>query len=99
MNELGLHQTFHETVIQDPENPRRWLITIESCAATPVPHRRIDIEVIEGDPNPYACVLNRFAIGYRPMTRIMNKLMDRLEAPRPSQLSGQSPPGGEPEPS
>lgn len=97
MNELGLLQTFHETITQDPENPQRWLITIESCAATPTPHRRLDIEVIEGDPNPYACVLNRFAIGYRPMSRIMNKLMDRLEEARPSRPSGQSPPGGEPE--
>jgi hypothetical protein len=33
------------------------------------------------------------------MTRIMDKLMDRLEAPRASRPSGQSPPGGEPEPS
>jgi hypothetical protein len=91
MNELGLLQTVRDTVTQDPQNPHRWLVTFESAQF------RLDVEVIEGEPYAYACVLNRFNLGYRSMSRIMDKLMDRLEAPRASQSSGQSPPGGEPE--
>lgn len=97
MNELGMLRSVRDTVTQDRDNPRRWLITFESI---PFPNGpRLHIEVIEGDPHPYACVLERRSCGYRSMTRIMDKLMDRLEAPRASQPSGQSPPGGEPEPS
>ena len=97
MNELGMLQSVRETVRQDPQNPQRWLITFESIQDSP--HYRLDVEVMENDQHPYACVLNRFNVGYRSMTRIMDKLMDRLEEPRPSRSSGQSPPGGEPEPS
>jgi hypothetical protein len=94
MSELGMLQSVRETVTQDPENPRRWLITFESI---PFPNGpRIHIEVIEGEPHPYACVLERRSCGYRSMTRIMDKLMDRLEAPRASPPSGQRPSGGSP---
>jgi hypothetical protein len=95
MNELGMLQTVRDTVTQDPENPLRWLITFESIASPQGP--RLHIEVIEGEPHPYACVLERRSCGYRSMTRIMDRLMDRLEEPRASRSSGQSPPGGEPE--
>ena len=70
-------------------------ITFESIQDSP--SYRLDVEVIDDDPHPYACVLNRFNVGYRSMTRIMDKLMDRLEEPRAYRPSAQSPPGGEPE--
>ena len=96
MNELGMNRHIRETVKQDPENPGRWLITFESYPPS-LAHSRLHLEVMDGDPHPYACVLERVNVGYRPMTRIMNKLMDRLEsAPRSSQSLRQSPSGGSP---
>ena len=97
MNELGMLHSVRDTVTQDPDNPRRWLVTFESVQTNPT--FRLDVEVMEGEPHAYACVLNRFNVGYRSMTRIMDKLMDRLEAPRVSRPSRQSPPGGSPSPS
>jgi hypothetical protein len=98
MSELHMTQTVQSTTTQDPENPSRWLITFESAPAS-LAHARIEIEVLEGDPHPFACVLDRTNVGRLAMNRIMNKLMNRLEAPRVYRLSAQSPPGGEPAPS
>jgi hypothetical protein len=95
MNELGMLQSVRETVIQDPENARRWLITFESIPFPDGPF--LHLEVIEGDPHPFACVLERRNCGYRSMTRIMDRLMRRLERPpRASPPSGQPPSGGSP---
>jgi hypothetical protein len=96
MNELGMVQSVRETVIQDPENPRRWLITFESVPGSLI-RSRLHVEVLEGDPHAFACVLDRQNVGYRAMNRIMDKLMRRLgRAPRASPPSGQPPSGGSP---
>lgn len=95
MDELGMNQTVRETVEQDPESIGRWLITFESVPGSLI-HSRLHIEVMEGDPHPFACVLERQNVGYRPMSRIMDKLMRRLERPRSSRPLEQSPPAGEP---
>ena len=99
MNELGMYQSVRDTVVHDPENPNRWLITLESVPGSLI-RSRLHVEVIQGDPNPYACVLERHNVGYVRMTRIMDKLMRRLERPpRSSQPSELPPSGGSPSPS
>ena len=96
MNELGMNQLVRETVTEDPQSIGRWLITFESVPGSLI-HSRLHLEVMEGDPHPFACVLDRHNVGYRAMSRIMDRLMRRLERPpRASQPSTQSPPGGEP---
>lgn len=96
MNELNMYQRVRETVQSDPQNPGRWLVTFESVPGSLV-HSRLHVEVMENEGTPYACVLERQNVGYRPMARIMDKLMDRLERPpRSSQLSRRSPSGGSP---
>jgi hypothetical protein len=96
VNELGMNQTVRETVEPDPQNPRRWLITFESVPGSLI-RSRLHVEVMEGDPHAFACVLDRLNVGYTAMNRIMDRLMRRLERPpRSSAPSAQSPPGGEP---
>ena len=96
MNELGMYQVVRETVEQDIQNPGRWLITFESVPGS-LYRSRLHVEVMENEGNPFACVLERQNVGYRPMARIMDKLMDRLERPpRSSRPSRQSPSGGSP---
>ncbi len=98
MSELRMTSSVHCTTLQDPENPNRWLFTFESLPRS-LTRSRLHIEVAQGETYPYACVLERENVGYSALNRIMTKLMDRLEAPRAYQPSGQSPPGGEPTPS
>jgi len=96
VNELGMLQTVRETVEPDPLNPRRWLVTFESLPGSLI-RSRLHVEVMQGDPHPFACVLDRQNVGYSAMNRIMDRLMRRLDRPpRSSPPSGQSPPGGEP---
>ena len=96
LNELGMLQTVRETVSQDPENPRRWLVTFESVPGS-LTHSRLHVEVMEGEPHAYACVLDRRNVGYRMMTHMMDRLMRRLERPpRASPPSGQQPSAGSP---
>jgi hypothetical protein len=96
MNELGMNELVHETVTDDPLTPGRWLITFESVPGSLI-YSRLHIEVMEGNPHAFACILERENVGYSAMNRIMDRLMRRLErAPRALQPSGQSPPGGEP---
>lgn len=95
MDELGMNQAVRETVEQDPQNPGRWLITFESVPGSLI-RSRLHVEVMQGEDHPFACVLDRRNVGYSTMTRIMDRLMRRLERPRSSRLSVQSPPGGEP---
>jgi hypothetical protein len=96
--ELGMDGTVRDTVELDPQTPGRWLITFESIPGSLI-YSRLHIEVMEGNPHAFACILERENVGYSAMTRIMDRLMRRLErAPRALQPSGQSPPGGEPRP-
>jgi len=96
MNELGMLHIVRETVELDPQNPRRWLITFESLPGSLI-RSRLHVEVLEGDPHAFACVLDRVNVGYSSMTRIMDRLMRRLErAPRSARPLGQPPSGGSP---
>jgi len=95
-NELGMLETVRDTVEQDPQTPGRWLVTFESSPGSLI-RSRLHVEVMEGDPHPFACVLDRVNVGYSTMTRIMEKLMSRLErAPRFARPLAQQPSGGSP---
>jgi hypothetical protein len=95
-NELGMLETVRDTLEQDPQNPGRWLLTFESTPGSLI-HSRLHVEVMEGDPHPFACVLERKNVGYSAMTRIMDKLMRRLDRPpRSSRALAQPPSGGSP---
>lgn len=78
--ELGMTNVVRDFVEQDPQNPRRWLVTFESMPGALV-HSRLHVEILETEGYPAACVLDRRNVGRRVMARIMNKLMDRLDTP------------------
>ena len=99
VTELGMSGVVRDTVEQDPQNPRRWLVTFESMPGALI-RSRLHVEVLDENPNPVACVLERQNVGYRAMNRIMDKLMNRLQrGPRSSLPWGQPPLGGSPPPS
>ena len=63
----------------DPQNAHRWLIRLESNPNALI-RSFIDVEVIEeNDGDATVCVLRRFNVGRRAMTRIMNELVEQLE--------------------
>jgi hypothetical protein len=98
MIELGMDASVKHTVVNDPQNPLRWLITFESAPGALI-HSRLHVEVIQGNPYAYACVLERMSVGLSVMTRIMNALMTHLEEePHPDEDAPEEggPPGGEP---
>jgi len=78
--ELGMTNAVRDFVEQDPQNPRRWLVTIESVPGSLI-YARLHVEILETEGYPAACVLDRRNVSYRVMARIMNKLMDRLDVP------------------
>lgn len=91
LNELGMLQTTNVTVVQD--TPTRWLLTFEAIPESPI-RSRLHVEVLEEDM--VACVLDRLNVSCGTMTRMMNKLMKRLE--RPPRSSQPSPPPPSPVP-
>jgi hypothetical protein len=98
MIELGMDASVKHTVVNDPQDPLRWLITFESAPGALI-RSRLHVEVLQGNPHPYACVLERENVGYSVLTRIMGALMNHLEeVPQPDEDAPAegSPPGGEP---
>jgi hypothetical protein len=99
ITELGMERIVRDTVEQDPQDPHRWLVTFESMPGALI-HSRLHVEIMEGNPHPYGCVLERHNVGYRAMNRIMDKLLTRLQRGSRSSLPwGQPPSGGSPPPS
>ena len=98
MIELGMDASVTHTVVLDSQNPLRWLITFESAHGALI-HSRLHVELMQGNPHPYACVLDRENVGLSVMSRIMNALMNHLdEEPLPDEDAPEerAPPGGEP---
>lgn len=76
---LGLTESVIDIVRIDPNNPRRWLIRIQSRENALI-HSFLEIEVIEEDDGDAAvCVLRRYNVGRGTMTRIMNNLVRQLD--------------------
>jgi hypothetical protein len=94
---LHMGESVRDIVAIDPQNVRRWLIRFESTPNTLI-RSFMDVEVIEEDDgDATVCVLRRFNVGRRAMTRIMNTLVDQLEdQPRLVGPWVQQPAGGEP---
>ena len=88
------------TVVRtDPIVPNRWIVRFESHENA-LPHSScLEVEIIEeNDGDATVCVLRRVNVGRRPMNRIMDTLVRRLDddAPRLAQPSGQPPAEGAP---
>jgi hypothetical protein len=59
-----------------PESPTQWIVTVyNECA----PGSYLKIEVLNLEGTATACVLERYNVGRRSMTRFMNYLMDALD--------------------
>ncbi len=98
MDELRMGDSVRETVTNDPENQRKWTIRLESRPNAMIRSFLI-VEVIEEDDGDASvCVLRRFNVGYRALTRIMDTLVEKLDdQPRwPGPSAQQQPPGGQP---
>lgn len=78
---MGVRETVTEV------SPGRWLVRFEGDDAI------LEAEILE--EQQVGCVLTRYNVGRRAMARIMDALMDALEA-RSAPVSGQPPGQGEP---
>lgn len=94
LSELGMTNTVEETIEQDVQNPGRWLVTFTSRPGS-LTVSMLEVEVLENNGNPAACVLSSVNVLRHKLTLIMDLLMERLWEPRSSQPSEQSPPGAE----
>lgn len=94
LSELGMTNVVEETVRHDDENPGRWLVTFTSRPGS-LMLSLLEVEILENDGNPAACVLSTINVLRHKVTLIMDLLMERLWEPKSSQPSEQSPPGAE----
>jgi hypothetical protein len=94
LSELGMNNTVDATIEQDVQNPGRWLVTFTSRPGS-LTVSMLEVEVLENNGNPAACVLSSVNVLRHKLTLIMDLLMERLWDARSSQSSEQSPPGAE----
>lgn len=79
VEELNMGNAVQVIITLDPQNAHRWLIRIESEPNALI-RSFMEVEIIEeNDGDATVCVLRRFNVGRRAMTRIMNELVEQLE--------------------
>lgn len=91
LSELGMTETVEATIEQEPN---RWLVTFSSRPGS-LTVSMLEVEILENNGNPAACVLSTVNVLRHKITLIMDLLMDRLWDPRSSAPSEQSPPGAD----
>lgn len=103
MEELNMTEAVRSTIIQDPNNQRRWLITFESHPGSLI-YSKLYVEILElPDAGGIAgCVLERRNVNRSRMNLLMDTLIDHLEyppvIPDPEAYPQQPPAGGPPSP-
>lgn len=90
MDELRLHGSVARDVTLDGD---RWVVRFTSKPGA-LTFFMLEIEVLENQGNPAACVLHRINVSPRSMDRVMDRLMERLLGPRSIPPSDASPPAG-----
>lgn len=90
MEELRLHKSVVRDVAHDND---RWIVRFTSKPGA-FTFFLLEVEVLENQGNPAACVLHRINVSSRSMDRVMDCLMDRLLAPRSVPPSDAAPPAG-----
>ena len=63
-------------IVEDPNVPQRWRIEVRHVQ---VPDALLEIEILNLENEPIACVLQKVNVGRRSMNRFMDLLMDYLE--------------------
>jgi hypothetical protein len=85
MNSLNMGTAVQETITQDQENHRKWLLRLDSkpnCLS----RSSVLIEIIEEeDGDASVCVLRSHNVGRRSLHRLMRKLVDVLDDSPPLQ--------------
>ena len=80
MDSLRLHSHLDAQVTYDNQNPGRWIVRFTSKPGTLV-FSLLEVEVMENEDTPVACVLHRINMTRRTMTRIMDELMAYVDMP------------------
>jgi hypothetical protein len=75
LEELNMTNIVRETIERDSG---RWVIKIESLPNALI-RSYIVFEIMENDGTPFGCVLKRYNCGRSSMTRIMDRVMDKLD--------------------
>lgn len=63
-------------IVQELPNDNLWVVNVYNRDA---PGSLLQIEIIDDDGVPKCCVLQKLNVGYRSMSRFMNRLVNELE--------------------